>query len=86
MRWTLPTVSDWKIQSQIKRTRITYRLDQLREFLTLCSVAVKKGKISLPKHFTEDAMLSAIETARKDDIQEDAELMNWEPWIPALLS
>ncbi len=41
--------------------------------LPLSGVAVKEGKTSPPKHFTEDALLSAMETAGKDDMPEDAE-------------
>ena len=35
--------------------------------------AVKEGKTSPPRHFTEDTLLSAMETAGKDDMPEDAE-------------
>ena len=35
--------------------------------------AVKEGKTTPPKHFTEDTLLSAMETAGKDDMPEDAE-------------
>lgn len=41
--------------------------------LSLSSAAVKEGKTSPPKHFTEDTLLSAMETAGKDDMPEDAE-------------
>ena len=33
---------------------------------------IKEGKTSPPKHFTEDTLLSAMETAGKDDMPEDA--------------
>ena len=35
--------------------------------LALSGVSVKEGKTSPPKHFTEDTLLSAMETAGKDD-------------------
>ena len=41
--------------------------------LPLSGVAVKEGKTTPPKHFTEDTLLSAMETAGKDDMPEDAE-------------
>lgn len=41
--------------------------------LPLSGVAVKEGKTSPPKHFTEDTLLSAMETAGKEDMPEDAE-------------
>ena len=41
--------------------------------LPLSGAAVKEGKTSPPKHFTEDTLLSAMETAGKDDMPDDAE-------------
>ncbi|WP_044960767.1 type IA DNA topoisomerase [Faecalibacterium prausnitzii] len=41
--------------------------------LPLSDVTVKEGKTTPPKHFTEDTLLSAMETAGKDDMPEDAE-------------
>ena len=41
--------------------------------LPLSGATVKDGKTSPPKHFTEDTLLSAMETAGKDDMPEDAE-------------
>jgi DNA topoisomerase-3 len=35
--------------------------------------AVKEGKTTPPKHFTEDTLLSAMETAGAEDMSEDAE-------------
>lgn len=51
------------------------RLSELSEgqTLPLSNAAVKEGKTSPPKHFTEDTLLSAMETAGKDDMPEDAE-------------
>ena len=41
--------------------------------LPLTDAAVKEGETSPPKHFTEDTLLSAMETPGKEDMPEDAE-------------
>ena len=41
--------------------------------LPLSGAAVKAGKTTPPKHYTEDTLLAAMETAGKDDMPEDAE-------------
>lgn len=41
--------------------------------LPVSNASVREGKTSPPKHFTEDPLLSAMETAGKDDMPEDAE-------------
>ena len=41
--------------------------------LPVSSCEVKEGKTTPPKHFTEDTLLSAMETAGKEDMPEDAE-------------
>ena len=41
--------------------------------LPVAGAAVKEGKTTPPKHFTEDTLLSAMETAGKNDMPEDAE-------------
>ena len=41
--------------------------------LPLSGAAVKEGKTTPPKHFTEDTLLSAMETAGKDDMPDNAE-------------
>ena len=41
--------------------------------LPVAGTAVKEGKTTPPKHYTEDTLLSAMETAGKDDMPEDAE-------------
>ncbi len=43
------------------------------EVLELISASVKEGKPSPPKHFTEDTLLSAMESAGSEDAPEDAE-------------
>ena len=41
--------------------------------IPVSSCEVKEGKTTPPKHFTEDLLLSAMETAGKEDMPEDAE-------------
>ena len=41
--------------------------------LPVSDAVLKEGETSPPKHFTEDTLLSAMETAGKDDMPEDAE-------------
>lgn len=41
--------------------------------LPVSGAVVREGKTSPPRHFTEDTLLSAMETAGKDDMPEDAE-------------
>ena len=41
--------------------------------VSVCAAIVKEGKSSPPQHFTEDTLLSAMETAGKEDMPEDAE-------------
>ena len=41
--------------------------------LPVAGAAVKEGKTTPPKHFTEDTLLSAMETAGKDDMPDNAE-------------
>lgn len=43
------------------------------QLLPVSSCAVKEGRTTPPKHFTEDTLLSAMETAGKEDMPEDAE-------------
>ena len=51
------------------------RLPELAEgqSLPVAGAAVKEGKTTPPKHYTEDTLLSAMETAGKDEMPEDAE-------------
>ena len=53
-------------------------IDRLPDFaegqeLTVISAAVKTGKTTPPKHYTEDTILSAMENAGAKDMPEDAE-------------
>lgn len=43
------------------------------QMLSVSSCAVKEGRTTPPKQFTEDTLLSAMETAGKEDMPEDAE-------------
>ena len=43
------------------------------QLLPVSSCAVKEGRTTPPKQFTEDTLLSAMETAGKEDMPEDAE-------------
>lgn len=44
-----------------------------KQNIAVVSVSVKEGKTSPPKHYTEDTLLSAMETAGAKDMPEDAE-------------
>lgn len=65
-------VPGWKayIQEQADKT-----LPELAEGqdIPVVSVSVKESKTSPPKHYTEDTLLSAMETAGAKDMPEDAE-------------
>ena len=41
--------------------------------LSVSAAIVKEGKSSPPQHFTEDTLLSAMETAGKENMPEEAE-------------
>lgn len=43
------------------------------QVIPVSSCEVKEGKTTPPKHFTEDLLLNAMETAGKEDMPEDAE-------------
>ena len=43
------------------------------QVLDCAEAAVKEGKTTPPRHFTEDTLLSAMETAGKEDMPEEAE-------------
>ena len=46
---------------------------QEQETLPVLDAQLKEGKTSPPKHFTEDTLLSAMETAGKDELPEETE-------------
>ena len=63
----------WKAYADAELTDKT--LPELSEgqLLPVSSCEVKEGKTTPPKHFTEDTLLSAMETAGKEDMPEAAE-------------
>ena len=63
----------WKAYADAELTDKT--LPELSEgqMLPVSSCAVKEGRTTPPKHFTEDTLLSAMETAGKEDMSEAAE-------------
>ena len=64
----------WKAYEQEQPEKAT-ALPEVAEGQTLpvSAVSVKAGKTSPPKHFTEDTLLSAMESAGAKDMPEDAE-------------
>ena len=64
----------WKAYEQEQPEKAT-ALPEVAEDQTLpvSAVSVKAGKTSPPKHFTEDTLLSAMESAGAKDMPEDAE-------------
>ena len=65
----------WKIFNTAKSDKEEKALPELTEGqeLPLSSVSIKEGKTSPPKFYTEDTLLSAMETAGAKDMPEDAE-------------
>ena len=61
--------------AETKKEGAEKALPELTEGQTLSVAAaiVKEGKSSPPQHFTEDTLLSAMETAGKENMPEDAE-------------
>ena len=64
----------WKIYEQEQPDKAS-TLPEVTEGQTLpvAAASVKAGKTSPPKHFTEDTLLSAMESAGKEDMPDDAE-------------
>ena len=50
--------------------------------MPVSGAAVKEGKTTPPKHFTEDTLLSAMETAGKDDMRRMPSARGWGPPPP----
>lgn len=68
----------WKgVERQLlqREEKVGRMLPPLTEGATLAvaNAEIKEGKTSAPKHFTEDLLLQAMETASADDFPEDAE-------------
>ena len=69
------TVLDTGWKQYLAQEKQDAALPELSEgqVLDCAEAAVKEGKTTPPKHYTEDTLLSAMETAGKDDTPEDAE-------------
>lgn len=67
-------VPGWKSYEQEQAEAIS-TLPEVTEHqsLSVSDAAVKTGKTAPPKHFTEDTLLSAMESAGKEDMPDDAE-------------
>lgn len=65
-------VSGWKIYLQEQSDKPFPDLAE-GENIPVSSVSVKEGKTSPPKHYTEDTLLSAMETAGAKEMPDDAE-------------
>lgn len=65
-------VSGWKTYLQEKADKPLPELAESQN-VPVVSISVKEGKTSPPKHYTEDTILSAMETAGVKDMPEDVE-------------
>ena len=65
--------SGWKKYSQNSIPQKWFSGLEVGQILTPSKVSVKDGKTQPPKHFTEDLLLSSMETAGAKDMPEDAE-------------
>lgn len=65
-------VSAWKAYMQEQTEKPLPELTE-KQNVPVTSISVKEGKTSPPKHYTEDTLLSAMETAGAKDMPEDAE-------------
>ena len=54
-------------------TDVALPMLQEGQFFETVSASVREGKTSPPKHYTEDSLLAAMETAGTEDMPEDAE-------------
>ena len=69
------TVLDTAWKQYLAQEKQDAALPELSEgqVLDCAEAAVKEGKTAPPKHYTEDTLLSAMETAGKEDMPEEAE-------------
>lgn len=65
-------VPGWKIYLQEQADKPLPELAEGQD-IAVSSVSIKEGKTSPPKHYTEDTILSAMETAGTKDMPDDAE-------------
>ena len=75
VKWRSVLSPGWKVYAQTADAEAGSGPDGLTEGQTLpvAAAQVKSGKTTPPKHHTEDSLLSAMETAGKEDMPEDAE-------------
>ena len=67
-------VTGWKSYEQEQPEAVSTLPDVTeQQSLSVSDAAVKTGKTTPPKHFTEDTLLSAMESAGKEDMPDDAE-------------
>ena len=67
-------VTGWKSYEQEQPEAVSILPDVTEhQSLSVSDAAVKTGKTTPPKHFTEDTLLSAMESAGKEDMPDDAE-------------
>ena len=62
----------WRIYEQTEADKMLPELTE-GQTLTVAAAAVQEGKTTPAKHFTEDTLLSSMETAGAQDMPEDAE-------------
>ena len=74
-KWKEVLSPGWKVYAQTADAEAGTGSDGLTEGQTLpvAAVKVKAGKTTPPRHYTEDTLLSAMETAGKEDMPEEAE-------------
>lgn len=74
-KWKEVLSPGWKVYAQTADAEAGTGPDGLTEGQTLpvTAVKVKAGKTTPPRHYTEDTLLSAMETAGKEDMPEEAE-------------
>ncbi len=65
-------VPGWKVYMQEQMEKPLPELTE-KQNVPVTSISVKDGKTSPPKHYTEDTLLFAMETAGAKDMPEDAE-------------
>jgi len=67
-------VPGWKFYEPAKEEKAEKLPDlKAEQKIPLNAVAIKEGKTTPPKHYTEDTLLSSMETAGAKDMPEDAE-------------
>ena len=74
-KWREVLSPGWKVYAQTADAEVGTGPDGLTEEqkLPVAAAKIKVGKTTPPKHHTEDSLLSAMETAGKEDMPEDAE-------------